>query len=185
MNSRPDDRIAGLTLIELLIALGLLGILATMATSSFAELSAKLRISSSINDLVHILHLARQESWRSGNDVVLCKSRELSDCQANAEWQDGWVLFHNLDQDNPPHVDPGEIILRQGRAESGVEVSANRRAFVMRPFGLRSTNGTLVVCNPQARLSARAIVISYTGKPRITDTHSNGNTVHCALPQTS
>ena len=129
MNFRPHDRMGGLTLIELLIALGLLGILATTATSSLAELNAKLRIICSINHLVHILHLARQESWSSGNDVVLCKSRNLSDCQANAEWQDGWVLFHNLDQDNPPHVDPGEVILRQGRAESGVEVSANQRAF--------------------------------------------------------
>ena len=180
MNFSAKQRGAGFTLIELLLTLGLIGIIAGMATASLSSLNTKIRISSSINNLVHILHLARQESWSAGTDVVLCKSRGLTDCEHQAQWHDGWLLFRNFDQDNPPQIDAGETILRKGTVTKGVRISANRRAFVLRPFGLRSTNGTLVVCDPNARLNARAVIVSYTGKPRVSQTDSKGNDVRCA-----
>lgn len=77
----------------------------------------------------------------------------------------GFLVFVNRDQDSPPRVDPGEAVLQvEGPLAKGT-VTANRQAFVFRPWG-RSVNGTLTFCDARAKAGAKAVVVSYTGRPR-------------------
>jgi type IV fimbrial biogenesis protein FimT len=179
MDFMPKNRPAGYTLVEVLVTLALLAMLAQMGSSSFSRLTADLKLATSVNNLVHVFQLARQLSWTIGEDVVLCKSRDQRNCQDDASWNDGWVLFSNLDQDNPPAIDPNEPVHRSSPSIAGISISANRRAFVMRPFGMRATNGTLTYCDKRLNAAGRAVVVSYTGKARIIRTRQNGAPIVC------
>ena len=84
------------------------------------------------------------------------------------EWSGGFLVFENSDRDEPPELDDGEILLHRHLASPSVKITANRRGFTLRATFLRATNGTLVVCDRAGRVTPRALVISYTGRPRIT-----------------
>ena len=171
---------SGFTVAELLVSLAISAILASLTFSGFTQLVASMRIHSNVNNLVHVLHLARQTAWQHGNDVVLCASANHLQCDPAADWHEGWLLFSNFDRDNPPQRDPNEPIHQIGQPAQNLEISANRRAFVMRPFSRRSTNGTLAYCDRRTPVAGKAVIVSYTGKPRISATYPNGNQLHCA-----
>ena len=170
----------GFSLTELVATLAIIGVLAGMAMGSFGRLIAELRISSNVSNLVHILHLARQLSWTTGQDVVLCDSTSGTQCSNAGNWHTGWLLFSNLDQDDPPRADPGEPVHQAGGPVANATITANRRAFVMRPFGRRSTNGTLTYCDKRGAPGARAVIVSYTGKARISREQANGDSLSCS-----
>jgi type IV fimbrial biogenesis protein FimT len=160
------SRSPGYTLIELLVTLALCALLVALAAPAFADLVLDARLTATVNRLVHGMHLAHQEALKSGMDVVLCRSPSGRQCDHTAEWTSGVIVFLNRDRDDPPRVDANEPVLQvEGRLPVGA-ILANRRAFVFRPFGLRSVNGTLTVCDRRGNRRARAVVVSYTGRPR-------------------
>lgn len=150
---------------EQLTALALLGILAASGGGLPGHLLADARRIEAINGLVHAIHLARTEAIKQGVDIVLCPSGGGGQCQPDGAWQDGYLVFANRDRDDPPRVGPGDAILQHGDAFRG-RITANRAAFVFRPHGRRAVNGTLRVCGEQGPSHARAVIVSYTGRPR-------------------
>jgi len=172
-------RQTAITLIELLVALAVLTIISIATVPGFSSVVRDIRMSSSVNELAHSLHRARQNARVTGVATAVCGSADGQQCQANGHWENGWLVFANTDADDPPRVDPGESVLDVHGAVPNMRIYANRRAFIMRPFGLRSTNGTLIWCDPRGAKYARAIVVSYTGKPRISDANSGGDHYSC------
>jgi type IV fimbrial biogenesis protein FimT len=124
------------------------------------------RMTRQVNGLVHAIHLAKQSAHMQIVETVLCKSPDGQRCAHAGEWQDGWLLFANIDAEYPPQAGPGEPRLAAGGAWTGGRVSVNRKFFVFRPAEIRSTNGTFVFCDRRGSKKARALVVSYTGRPR-------------------
>ena len=89
-------------------------------------------------------------------------------------------MFSNYDNDSPPQVDPDEPILQVHRVSAAVRLTANRRAFTLRATVKRATNGTFVACDIHSRVPARALVISYTGRPRVALKNTRGQPYTCA-----
>lgn len=173
----------GFTLLELLIALAVLAVLTSLATAGFSNVLANVRMTSQVNHLVHNLHLARQKARAIGTDVALCKSADLRQCDPDANWHDGWLMFANGDGDMPPTLDSGETLLATGAAIERLRIASSRRAFVMRPPGQRSTNGSFIYCDQRGSDAARAVIVSHTGKPRISPRSANGAALLCAVEQ--
>lgn len=88
-------------------------------------------------------------------------------------------MFANIDRDDPPAVDPGEPILKRHVVGDTVRIHANRRGFTLRATELRATNGTLIFCDREERVEPRALVVSYTGRPRVTREDSRGRPYAC------
>ena len=170
MRSDLARRHRGLTLIELLAVLAIAAMLFQAGAPVFAGLLESLRITLQVNELNQTLQLGRQLAWSAGTDMALCRSRTGIRCDSSATWADGWILFRNEDGDHPPELDPGERIERRAEPRSGVRISANRPAFIMRPFGLRATNGTFHLCPPIGSATGQSITVSYTGKTRLATT---------------
>lgn len=147
--------------------MSVIAILSSLALPAFTRLSWEQRRVSAVNSLVHTLHLARSEAIKRAEIVVLCPTGPSGSClEETGPWTHGWMVFVNLDRDRPARRDPSEPIIHSIPAPSGIDIHANRRAFVMRPVAVRSTNGTVTFCDPSGRMPGRSVIVSYTGRPR-------------------
>lgn len=170
---------AGLSLLELLLVSLLASVLAAFAVPAFGNLLLEARMVTQVNRFVHGIHVARQETEKYGADVVLCRSTNGRTCNHAQSWQSGFIVFVNRDHDDPPQVDAGEALLQSSPPFDGGVITANRNAFVFRPFGKRSVNGTLTFCDCRGPGSARSVIVSYTGRPRTTVADINSNQLNC------
>jgi type IV fimbrial biogenesis protein FimT len=175
---RRDYR--GFTLYELLLTVALLGILVTISLPTFSDTLARARQAAELNSLFHAIHLARKESIRRRQVMTVCASSDGQSCLGIRDWSSGWILFNNTDRDSPPQVDPDETVVLSHSVSESLRISANRRAFTLRATFRRATNGTLVVCDREGRVPPRALVISYTGRPRVTAEKPDGTPYSCA-----
>jgi type IV fimbrial biogenesis protein FimT len=73
-------------------------------------------------------------------------------------------------------------VLLHNTGTGAATLAGNRSAFVFRPFGKRATNGTLVYCDRRREAAARALVISYTGRPRVAAEGPAGRDLDCPAP---
>lgn len=168
------------SLYELLITLGIFALVLTLGLPSFGNIVASHRLRTEINALFHAIHLARKESVVRRRVVTICPTRDGWICEPTLDWSSGWMMFVNNDRSGADRRDPDEPILRRSKPQSGVRITANRRSFSLRSTVLRATNGTLVFCDPAGRVSPRALVVSYTGRPRVASNDTRGRPYKCA-----
>jgi type IV fimbrial biogenesis protein FimT len=160
-------KLEGLTVIEFAVLLAVAGILAAAGLPALRGFILDVRMTRQLNAFVHSIHLAKQEAHKQNRYVAICQSPDGRQCQHGAGWREGWMVFVNSDRDDPPQVDAGERVLQVTARYQGGGIAANRSSFVFRPFQIRSTNGTVLFCDARGRDAFKAIVVSYTGRPRL------------------
>lgn len=173
----------GVTLVELLVAVAVLGVLLMVAVPSFTAMIVNNRLKGYANAMVSTLQLARSEAIKRNKRVALCKSSNGTSCAGN--WQDGWIIF--VDTNNNGTADAGEDIIHRinalatGYTLSGNTNIANYVSYTPQGVTQLTTNamqsGTFTLCPPApAGGRFRLVVISTTGRPRIETT---ADTVPC------
>jgi type IV fimbrial biogenesis protein FimT len=170
----------GFTLYEMIVTMMLVAILVTLALPSFAGSLARSRQTTEINALFHAFHVARKTSITRREVIALCPSEDGRTCKASNDCSAGWLVFNNADSDSPPQIDPDEIILASHPVEDSLRITANRDVFVLRATHKRATNGTFVACDRAGRIPAKALIISYTGRPRVATERPDGTPFQCA-----
>lgn len=170
----------GFSLLELLVTMLVASLILGLGVPSFTAMLARNRQTAEVNALFHALYLARKESLRRRQVVSLCPSANGHRCQPGRDWSAGWILFANTDRDQPPQRDTGEALVYAHTVADGVRITANRRGFTSRGVRKRATNGTFVICDKAARIVPKALVVSYTGRPRVARRQRNGKTYACA-----
>ncbi len=172
----------GLTLIELVTTVTILAILSVVAIPSFNHLLHESQRAAAVNGFLRGLFLARSESIKRGRMVTLCKSRDGASCTPAGEWHAGWIVFVNMDRDEPPVRDDGEHIIHVDAGWRGGTITSNRAAYSFRPHQQGVVNGTIVFCDPRGSAHARAIIISNTGRPRVAQRDSSNRALRCPGP---
>jgi type IV fimbrial biogenesis protein FimT len=120
----------GLTLLEVLIGLVLLGIVLAMAAPGFDDLMGRTRLATQTSALTSSLSYARSEAIRRGSRVTVCKSADPNAatpaCSTTANWADGWLVFaDNVAAGGSLGVlDSGDTLLRIGEPLPNAKVSA-------------------------------------------------------------
>ena len=173
------QKAGGFSLYELIITIGVVALVMSLGVPSFGRMLANHRLKVEVDALFHAVHLARKESVVRRRAVTLCPSSDGQDCVPGFDWSDGWILFVNLDRDAPATRDAGEPLLQRFSVSSHNQVTANRRSFSFRTTALRATNGTFILCDKARRASPRALVVSYTGRPRVSRIDRSGNPYTC------
>lgn len=166
---------AGFTLVELLVVITIAAILQAVAVPAMADFVNASRQTNAINTLLVSLHLARSEAIKRKQRAVVCKSETGQACTSSGEWGQGWLVFH--DANNNAQLDAGEVVLvHQQAIPEAVRLTGNQpvsRYVSYTPTGTTEyvsgafQAGTLTACAPSdGPVSARQIVISSSGRPR-------------------
>jgi type IV fimbrial biogenesis protein FimT len=95
---------------EVLVAVTLLAILASIATPSFTDMIRRGRILGEANSFVGDLQLARAEAIKRGLPVMLCPSSNGTTCLTTNTWQAGWIMI--VDNDSSLSVTAGDTVIR-------------------------------------------------------------------------
>ena len=157
---------SGFTLIELIITLSIISILLTIVAPSMMNTLAKNKVVSESNNLVTALQLGRSEAIRSSQRTVICKSINGTQCSTSADWKDGWLLFHDLN--NNETVDNGEQIIRvNSQIDERLEFNFRSGNFVaFQANGRINENGRFCFRNNHDASNSRAVIISQVGRIR-------------------
>lgn len=165
----------GFTLIEVLVVLAMVVVMQTLAVPAMSTVVDSVRLGSVTQSFHASLHLTRSEAIKRNARVVMCKSDNGTSCAKAGGWEQGWLVFH--DANNNAAVDAGEnILLREQALADSTRLTGNAlvASYVSyTPLGQTSLTGgafqagTLTVCRAsEARAQARQIVISTTGRAR-------------------
>ncbi|MFY1666575.1 GspH/FimT family pseudopilin [Pseudomonas sp. Pseu.R1] len=163
----------GLTLIELLMGLVVIGIVATLAAPAFQSLVESQRRQDAAQQLATGLRLARVEAIQRGQPVIMQASNE--------NWSQGWAVF--VDTNRNQLRDEGDVALAERAGYPNVKVIGNGRIASRVGFDsggrlLNNANGTLAVCLKDSPASHFQIAIAVTG--RVTLRSDGFNTDPCA-----
>lgn len=159
----------GLTLIELLITVVILGIMASIAVPNFSSMVRSSQRSSAYNTLAGTINLARLEAIKRSRVVVLCASSNQTSCQtaAGANWNDGWLVF--VDDNGDSVLDSTETVLkREPQGSNGITITSSFGAIIsLAPRGRLRSQGTVLICDNNASSKAMALNLWVTGLGRI------------------
>lgn len=202
MNKKRSARApAGHTLVELLAAAAIAAVLASLAAPGFRDLILDNRRATVVNELVAALTYARLEAAKRGQTVIVCGVKD-ADGDAGLggneraclgpDWSGGWMTASWNDVNADGHVAPTELtLLREHLLEPTSGFTVNARQFAatppvnpagtaaLRPFGTRSSNGTLTVCDRRGPRAARAVIIAGNGRTRVAVQRSDGTPLTC------
>lgn len=170
----------GFTLLELMSSISIAAVLTTTAIPAFNGLVQRNRISTEINTFVSHLHYARSEAVKRGSRVVICRSADGLGCGLTEGWHKGWITF--VDTNANREFDAGESLLRvETGEENGVEItSGQRRRVVYQSTGFSpGTNGTYIFCDPEHPEWAKAVILSNSGRTRLSETAPDGSALAC------
>jgi type IV fimbrial biogenesis protein FimT len=177
-------RARGFTLWELLCTCLLAGVVLGLAVPSMRGLALDMRRTAEINELVLSIQLARSEASKRGRSVVICKSADAVRCAGgDFGFGAGWIVFVDLDGARPPQRSPNEPLLLAHTPLGTGTIASNREYFEFHPIQRRSINGTVVFCDDRGAGAARAVIVSYTGRPRVASVDSSGAPLRCAGPR--
>ena len=175
------QRCRGFSLWELIWVLAVGAIVTAMAAPGLHTIVLNARRTADLNAFVVAIQLSRSEAAKRGRAVVLCKSADGLTCGGTEiSFDSGWMVFVNTDDLRPPQHAPGEDLLYAHKPQMIGSITANRRLFEFRSYGWRSTNGTITFCDSRGAGHARAVIVSYTGRPRVASTGPGNRALVCA-----
>jgi type IV fimbrial biogenesis protein FimT len=164
--SLSPHRVAGFTLLDLLIALAILGILFGIAIPCMKNAVARVQAGSARGAITTTLFDAQRNATVLGQEIVICPGE--SQCLGGADWSQGWVAF--IDRDGNRMVGPGEQIVRhETKLPDGVRLrgSVGRPRIVYQPNGGNAgANITFTLCDRRGPEDALALILSNGGRLR-------------------
>lgn len=198
----------GFTVVELMVALAIGGILTMLVVPGVRALIGNNRLTAYTNDFVTHALLARNEAMRRGRTVIICGSAqpELTDpdcfnSNTIVTWSKGWFVFVDAN-DNGVHDAAEEILRRQVINDSKTTVKINfslaggtsRIAYSARGMldndhsFISATSEVpiaLAICNDNTENSGRIIWINRVGRAWLRDKGERSNPLaagNCTTP---
>lgn len=159
------QQIRGFSLIEMMVAVALLGMIAALAAPSMADFALRQRVSSQANELMLSLAFARSEAIKRNEKIVL-----LPETNSAAGWEDGWCIGPKISMTSCDHASRLKVF------EAKPLVSVSSEDFVGTPLTFNPDGtifpqqGDFSVTSPElssSSLDARCINVNPQGRPSI------------------
>lgn len=169
----------GFTLIELMVVVAVMAVLMSLAAPAMTSMLDAAKMSSLSNQLLSSLQFTRSEAIKRSGRVVMCKSTTGSSCALDGGWEQGWIVFH--DANNNAAVDAGEEILKY-ESGTGSNLSLTGNTPVARYVSYTAVGvakmqsgafqaGTFTLClKSSPGTEARHIIVNKTGRAHVEKT---------------
>lgn len=165
----------GLTLLEMMITLAILGIVMTIVVPSAQSILIQNRIVGEINELSGIMQFARNNAIDEQADTVLCPTTNFSSC--SADWGNPKMVFADLDGDRA-RGDAEELLVGTESTSSANILSGPNAVIIFQGNGSVSSPATLLLCHKDREDKyARALTLSLQGRVRMSR-DSNGDNIY-------
>lgn len=145
----PHRPASGFTLVELMLAVAILGILASLAAPSFTDLIESQRAKSAATDIYVALARARSEAVKRNTSVTLSPK--------SANWANGWQI---------PDPVSGTII-EDHDAISNLTVTGPTSVIYQSSGRVSGTTAPSFVITGAASTSARCVAVDLSGRPSV------------------
>jgi type IV fimbrial biogenesis protein FimT len=166
----------GWTLLELMTVLAVVAVLITVALPPLQIMAQRLRIGNAAQEFASWTSMARSEAIkRRRGRVVLCVASTPLACNTQGDWQQGWLMFHDVN--NNAQLDPEDTVIRyQSALSSGLVIRGNNHVSryisytaVGRTFLISGALqlGTVTICHEGGDVAGWQAVLSATGRVRL------------------
>lgn len=176
MATRTVARQRGLSIIEMLVAIGIVAGALRLAVPALQDMVQAARLAAAADEILADLHLARMEAQKRNRRVALCKSADGRHCSPAGGWDQGWIVFH--DENNNGLPDAGEeIIARHEALPASLRLVGNSPVARYISYSALGASkfvsggfqaGTLTLCRrSDAPTPSRQIILNSVGRPRV------------------
>jgi len=157
----------GLTALELIVTMAVIAILLAAGVPAIENYALNLRMRTAMDMLVSDLAQARSHAISHNVQTVICPAAENNDCSAEAAWNDGWILFTDLNADR--HKQESEPLLKHGGTVEllNINSSDSRRSLRFYPNGTApGSNTSILFCDGRGTSHANTVKLSNSGRIR-------------------
>ncbi|MEK9939373.1 MAG: GspH/FimT family pseudopilin [Methylotenera sp.] len=145
----------GFGLVELVVAMAIMGILITITLPAMDSMLLSGRLRSYSNELLASAYLARSEAIKTNAVVRLCASASGTACDGS--WEQGWVVLRSDDA----------VIESHAALTEGFVINGSVTTLSFKPTGIGATQATLTVCKSGGDQS-RVVTVNASGRPSVT-----------------
>ncbi len=182
----------GLTLIECLVTVAILGIMLGMALPAFGLWMQQARGTAYVNEFLASVLLTRSEAIKQRHRVTMCTSADGAFCDSSSAWSQGWIVFHDANanglRDANETLVRSQPALTRGWVATGNSTVQHRISYVATGHSrqIPQSNGggggfqagTITFCPPPGhRADATRVVINSMGRVRTDQAPSANCTV--------
>lgn len=167
---RAPHRMAGLTLIELMVVVAIAAILIAVAAPNLTDMATSAKLNAESDRWMASAQLARSEAIKRNRRVTMCATADGDTCATAGgaqAWTSGWLIGHTVGS-------TWTVIEREAAIATGyrLEVASGTTpvyAVVFQPTGVDSTTATAMVCRsqPTGNLQQRTVQLSTTGRTQL------------------
>jgi type IV fimbrial biogenesis protein FimT len=177
-SGEPVAPARGFTIIEMMIAIAVLGVLTSVGVPSLSAFLKNSALRGTAYELMSSMTLARSEAVKRGSRVVVCRSADPTaatpSCGGDTQdWSSGWLVF--VAEDGNDDFDVGtDILLGIGNAvPNGVTVHSNTSAdanVIYRTDGSTSAASTahFALCDERGEGYGKQVNVTRVGRPDLT-----------------
>ncbi len=153
----------GFSLIELIVTLAIVAIVMMIGVPNFNSAIQNSRLTTTANELVTAFHLARSESVKRNQNVVVSA--------INDNWQDGYRVFVDLSKATATAkntFDEGDFLIKES-SQLALPVTSDNGAFVTyNSLGITGKIIKFSLCNNEIK-KGRLIRLNAIGRPMVSE----------------
>lgn len=162
-------RQSGFTLIELIIALTVLGIILAIAIPGYAAAMARAKLGAAEAAIFTSINNAVNFSATNDSRAVLCPSRNGTRCENSFDWSRGWLVFEDKNANRERDAEDKKI---WGSEEISPELhiltSEGRTRIAFQSGGGNfGSNAHFKLCDEHSPQRSRSLFLSNTGRIRV------------------
>lgn len=152
----------GFTLISLLIAIVIMGIMLAIGIPSFQSTALSSTLGSYTNKLIAGTQLARSEAMKRNTVIRMCPSANGTTC-TTGNWNQGWIVYVQ---------GTGEVLHRQQELDSNYIIDSTVDNIDFQPTGIGASQANITLCRsaPSAGDYENLLTVSATGRTLLSKT---------------
>ena len=168
----------GVSLIEVLIVVVIIGIVAAFALPAFGDLSRNQCLISRSTDLIIALQFARSEAVKRRQPVTIRAVNIAATGTPIIAWSNGWEVGAVTGTGTVTSTSPIDLIRRfellgcpqttmNETTEGTEDTRDNDLVYIYWPTGFINNTGTIDICDDRTAERGRRVSINITGRPSI------------------